>query len=108
MPAKYLTVPMPFGGEEVGILFCPVCGRRVTSKRKCSHLLFIYLEEVGDFEWLAPSLRTVRKSMNLQRHENPTRAIARLVKSESAVCFYFTPNETGGGIGIGIEFAERD
>jgi hypothetical protein len=105
MTAKYLTVSTPWGGEDVGILFCPVCGRKVTSKRHCNHVLFLFLDELGDFEWVSPSLAEARKSLKSKKLANPTRAFAKAIQRDSVVCFYFTPNVTGGGIGIAIDFA---
>ena len=109
MPGQFLDVPMPWGGEHIGIEFCPVCGTNIHGNDRCEHLLFVFLDEADEFTYVSNDILSLADQIGefdpLSDDDHPTKQLTGWITNESAVCLHFGPNSTGAGISICIDFA---
>ena len=111
MPGQYLEIPMPWAGGDFVMAFCPICGAKLlqSDDDQCAHLLFTFLDETGEFEKVSKSISTlvsqVRDFDPYSDDDHPAKQLVELVPSNSAVCFNFEADDTGGAISVCIDFA---
>lgn len=109
MAGQFVSVPMPWGTDDIGVELCPVCGQSIVEEPTCDHLLFTFFDEVGEFTNVAPDVEALVEQLpnpdESEDDEYPPDLLTALVPSESALCLYFPPNVTGGGISVCIDFA---
>ena len=109
MAGQFVSVPMPWGSDDIGMEFCSVCGQRIFEEPACDHLLFVFMDEVGEFTNVAPDIEALVEQLpdsdESEDDEYPPEMLTALIPSESALCLYFTANVTGGGISVCIDFA---
>ena len=111
MAGKFLSIPTPWWSDDIGMKFCPVCGQIIFEEPTCEHLMFIYLAEAGEFGSVAPAIEPLLERLpdfdECEGDACPPEALMALIPSESALCFNFPGNVTGGGISVCIEFVAQ-
>jgi hypothetical protein len=113
-----VSIPTSWSNDEIEFQFCPCCGRCVTNEEEegCAHLLFVYLDEVGEFIKVKPSIqKAVDQAVDfysrLRENDDGDHfgfdvpgEVIKQYDSDSAVCFSFGANVTGAGYSVAIEF----
>ena len=89
-----------------GDFYCPMCGTKLSfeeEKKPCSHILFVYESEAGEFAYIRDDLisELEKKGINIQSSDvdalNALEALEELLP-ENTVIFEFT----GVGVGCGL------
>ena len=93
MAAK-VDLELPFGAV-LGHFYCPACGAEVMGEEgfaSCPHLLFTYLDLVGEFEAVAPDLADLVQAVRSEedRDEDPVDALLGHLDSKSILAFSLT------------------
>lgn len=82
--------------------YCPVCGKAVTTENGpsddiCGHVKFLYVDEVGEFEFIDSNYESLLKEFDYESDDDQIEFLMKKVKSESAIAF----NLTTSGIACG-------
>lgn len=82
----------PFGANAVS-LHCPACGAVAMdeahfAETPCKHLIFAFLDEVGDFSYIAPELEKLLEK--LSDDEDQVDGLCKRIKSKTAICLGVT------------------
>jgi len=82
--------------------YCPVCGKEIFNegyKDPCAHLLFSYVIEGGDFEYVAPRIGNLVEELAKEDDPDidPVEYVLEKVNSESILCFTIVIEGIGCG-----------
>ena len=103
--------------QKLGVLYCPVCGVVIHSKDispACKHVVFSYIDLVGDFDTIAPKLRAVvnkARKIAEQGETDVVDAVLNLIDSETMFCLEVVEGGEaaggpyGGSVYLGIDFS---
>lgn len=105
---------MPWGGEDIGLQYCPVCSAYIVGVEEtpdvppCPHVLFVYFDDVGDFDPIRDDLRAAAEGIewDFDSDTHPAEILSQRIDRDSAVCLHFGANSTGAGYAVCIDFAE--
>ena len=103
MTLTRLTLPW---GSEIYKLACPRCGTPVNieSEDHCSHLLFTYLDELGEFVFAQNAVKET--ASNLVDEDDFIEAISR--SFENALVIELSATFTGPGMSVGWDYSSDD
>ena len=109
MPAQYVHVPLTWAGDDVGLMYCPVCGSNIaTDSTICDHVIFSYLDEVGFYFFVPELARDVEEIIQREdEYDNIIEELTSRVDRYGAVCLRFTGSGPYGGFATCIDFSER-
>lgn len=113
--AQFVEVPVPWDGDDIGIHCCPVCGASVRDEDLCPHVVFVWLDEAGEFqtrdEGVAALLEPITDALGDDEEADndepphPARLACELLELPSAVCLYFGATFTGPGMAVCFDFS---
>lgn len=108
MSIPVIPIALPWGDDGVGARFCPVCAADFLGDEPCTHVLFVFLDEAGEFSHVADRIRNLVADLpDADDLEDATlpEVLAERIDCDSAACLVFGATCTGGGASVAIDFA---
>jgi hypothetical protein len=112
-------VEMEWQGDPAPI-YCPACGHPIyemdKNPQKCPHVLFTYLSEIGNFDYIIDDLKDTVDRINEFAGEediNPVKTFLLTIDSESTLCFSITTTGIAHGpvsstVYVAIDFCKAN
>jgi len=89
-----MNIPDVYLGGDMKDIYCPVCGERigVETEAYCDHVLFVYLDMIGEFIWSAnpPQSQRIEDDEELETPDEKIKALLKEINSDSVLCVSFT------------------